>query len=106
MHSVWQRYDDTGSTSSAHVFTFLMSALNFKHPAWRLCTDTWRGYICKRLPIASSWPHHSLNSVAEVVMTAASATMPLRMIDTEAGLSVQTAAMKVQWCVCISTFCR
>ncbi|KAF8495998.1 hypothetical protein F5888DRAFT_516838 [Russula emetica] len=42
--------------------------------------------------------HHSLDSVAEMVATAASATVSnvVGMIGTEAGLSVQTAAMKVQ----------
>jgi hypothetical protein len=47
--------------------------------------------------------HHSLDSVAEMVATAASATVTVSdivgMIGTETGLSVQTAAMKVQWCV-------
>ena len=48
-HSIRQRYvalatdDDTGSASSAHVFTLRISLLNFKRPAWHL-------------PITSSWP--------------------------------------------------
>src|SRR6267154_216096 len=45
--------------------------------------------------------HHSLSSVAEMVATAVSAMMSdiVGMIGTEVGLSVQTAAMEVQWCV-------
>jgi hypothetical protein len=45
--------------------------------------------------------HHSLDSAAEMVATAASVTVSnlVGMVGTEAGLSVQTAAMKVQWYV-------
>jgi hypothetical protein len=45
--------------------------------------------------------HHSLDSVAEMVVTAASVTVSnlVGMVGTEAGLSVQTAAMKMQWYV-------
>jgi hypothetical protein len=45
--------------------------------------------------------HHSLDSVAEMVATANSATVSndFGMTGTEAGLSVQTTGMKVQWCV-------
>jgi hypothetical protein len=42
-----------------------------------------------------------MDSVTEMVTTATSATVPnvIGMIGTEAGLSVQAAGMKVQWCV-------
>jgi hypothetical protein len=45
--------------------------------------------------------HHSLDSVPETVVTAASATVSniVGMIGTVAGLSVQTATMKVRWYV-------
>jgi hypothetical protein len=45
--------------------------------------------------------HHSLGSVVELVATAASVTVSdlVGMVGTEAGLSVQIAAMKVQWYV-------
>ena len=45
--------------------------------------------------------HYSLDSVAEMVVTGASVTASnvVGMIDTEAGLSVQTATMKAQWYV-------
>src|SRR6266576_405571 len=45
--------------------------------------------------------HHSLDSVTEMVATDASATVSnvVGMIGTEAGLSVQISARKVQWCV-------
>jgi hypothetical protein len=46
------------------------------------------------------WHSHSLDSVTEMVATAASATVSnvVGMMGTEAGLSMQTAVMKVQWC--------
>jgi hypothetical protein len=45
--------------------------------------------------------HHSLDGVAEMIATVASATVSnvVGMISTEVGLSGQTATMKVQWCV-------
>ena len=54
------------------------------------------------VPASNSQSHlHSHHSVVEMVATAASATVSnvIRVISTEAGLSVQTAEMKVQWCV-------
>ncbi|KAF8495992.1 hypothetical protein F5888DRAFT_1907591 [Russula emetica] len=111
MRSVWQRCDalvtdgDTGSASSARLFTFLISALKFlvtSHPALLGVSAQMHGV---GVPASDSQSHldshHSLDSVAEMVATAASATVSnvVGMIGTEAGLSVQTAAMKVQWCV-------
>jgi len=54
------------------------------------------------VPAGDSMPYshsHSLDCAAEVVATAASATVSkvIRMIGIEAGLSVQNAAMKMQW---------
>jgi hypothetical protein len=45
--------------------------------------------------------HHSLDSIADRMTTAAGATVSnvVGMISTEAGLSVELAAMKSQWCV-------
>ncbi len=54
-----------------------------------------------RVPASDSQPRlhspHSLDTVAETMVTAASATVSnvVGMIGTEAGLRVQTAAMKV-----------
>lgn len=111
IRSVWRRYDalatdgDTGSASCPRVFTLLISALK------RLVTSrpSLLGISAQMhgvgVPAGDSQAHlhshHSLDSVAEMVATAASATVSnvVGMIGTEAGLSVQTAAMKVQWCV-------
>jgi hypothetical protein len=57
------------------------------------------------VPASNSQSHlHSHHSVVEMVATAASATVSnvVRVIRTEAGLSVQTAEMKVQWCVSLT----
>ncbi len=111
MRGVWQRYDalategDTSSASCARVFTLLISALK------RLVTSrpSLLGVSAQMhgvgVPASDSQSHlhshHSLDTVAEMVATAASATVSnvVGMMGTEAGLSVQTAAMKVQWCV-------
>jgi hypothetical protein len=111
MRSVWQRYDalatdgDASSGSCPRVFTLLISALK------RLVTSrpSLLGISAQMhgvgVPASDSQAHlhshHSLDTVAEMVATAASATVSnvVGMIGTEAGLSVQTAAMKVQWCV-------
>jgi len=55
------------------------------------------------VPASDSVPYshsHSSDSVTEMVTTAASATVSnvVGMIRTKASLSVQNAAMKVQWC--------
>ena len=92
MCSVWRRYNalatggDTGNASSAHGLT-LISAHN--------------NLVTSRYACSASLGHHSSGSVAEMVVTAVSATMLniVGMIGTEPRLSVQTAAMKVQWCV-------
>ena len=109
MRSVWQRYDalaiDGDGSSCPRVFTLLISALK------RLVTSrpSLLGISAQMhgvgVPVSDSQPHlhshHSLDSVAEMVATAASATVSnvVGMMGSEAGLSVQTAAMKVQWCV-------
>ena len=92
--------------SSAHVFT-LISALNFKRlvtsrPALSCLVSLHRCTVwCtfERLRIALH-SHYSLDSSAEMVATSASSTVSnlVGMIGTE-GLSVQTAVLKVQWCV-------
>jgi len=52
-------------------------------------------------PRATRYRSHSLDNVAGMVVVKAGATVldVAGMIGTEAGLSVQCAAMKVQWCV-------
>ena len=111
MRSIWQRYDalaadsDTSSAPGACVFSLLISALKrlvTSRPALLGVSAQMHGV---GVPASDSQSHlhspHSLDSVAEMVATAASATMSnvVGMIGTEAGLSVQTATMKVQWCV-------
>ena len=110
MRSIWQRYDasatdsDTGITSGACVFTLFVATLH------RLVTSrpSLLGVSAQMqvvgVPASDSLPYshsHSLDTVAEMVATAASATVSnvVGMMGTEAGLSVQSAAMKVQWCV-------
>ena len=109
MRSVWMNYDasvgdvDTGGSGSARVFTLLISALKrlvTSRPALLGISTQMQGV---GVPMNDTLPHpssHSLDSVAEMVATAASATMSnvVGMIGAEAGLSVQSAAMKVQWC--------
>ena len=95
---------DTGSSSSAGVFNLLI--LYPPSSAWspdvtscsaslRRCT------VWVYLRATFNRTHHSHHCVAEMVATAASATVSniVRMTNTEAGLSVQTAEIKVQWCV-------
>ncbi|KAI9452204.1 hypothetical protein F5148DRAFT_1237059 [Russula earlei] len=104
VRSVWQRYDalaaddGTGSISSARVFITLISALK------RLVTSrpSLLGVSAQMQGVgvhsSDSLPH-SLDSVAGMMATAASATVSnvVGMIGSEAGLSLQSAAMKVQW---------
>ncbi len=111
MRSVWQRYDalatdsDTSSASSARVFSLLISALKRLVTSRPVLLGVSAQMHGVGVPASDSQSHlhspHSLDSVAEMVATAASATVSnvVGMIGTEAGLSVQTATMKVQWCV-------
>ena len=111
MRSVWQRYDavatdgDAGNTSSARVFTLLISALKRLVTSRPVLLGVSAQMHGVGVPASDSQSHlhshHSLDSVAEMMATAASATVSnvVGMIGTEAGLSVQTATMKVQWCV-------
>lgn len=108
MRRIWQSYDasvgdvDTGGSSSARVFTLLISALKrlvTSRPALLGVSTQMQGV---GVPANDMLPHsssHGLDSVAGMVATAASATVSnvVGMMGTEAGLSVQSAAMKVQW---------
>jgi hypothetical protein len=106
----WQRYDplatdgDTGSASSPRVSTLLIPAFSLvtSRPVLLGVSAQMHGVGVTASDSQSHiHNHHSVDSVAEMVATAASATMSnvVGMIGTEAGLSVQTASMKVQWCV-------
>lgn len=110
MRSVWQRYDasvvdgDTSGGCGARVFTLLISALQrlvTSRPSLLGVSAQMQGV---GVPASDTLPHlhsHSLDSVAGMMATAASATVSnvVGMMGAEAGLSVQTAAMKVQWWV-------
>ncbi|KAH9018228.1 hypothetical protein EDB83DRAFT_2528502 [Lactarius deliciosus] len=106
MRGVWQSYDASaadGGSGNARVFTYLISgsALTGKRlvtsrPALLGVSAQMQGV---GVPTNDTLPHSSrLDSVAGMVATAASATMSnvVGMIGAEAGLSVQSAAMKVQ----------
>jgi hypothetical protein len=110
MRGVWQRYDalatdGDGGASGARIFALLISALQrlvTSRPALLGVSAQMHGmgvHASDSLPHIHS--HHSLDSVAGMVATAASATVSnvVGMMGTEAGLSVQSATMKVQWCV-------
>ncbi len=110
MRSIWQRYiasatnSNTGITSGACVFTLFIATLQrliTSHPSLLSVSAQMQGI---GVPTSNSllYSHsHSLDSIAEMVVTAASVTMSnvMGMVGTEAGLSVQSAVMKVQWCV-------
>ncbi|KAH8990427.1 hypothetical protein EDB86DRAFT_3244911 [Lactarius hatsudake] len=90
----------TGDSGNARVFTYHISALKrlvTSRPALLGVSAQMQGV---GVPTNDTLPHssHSLDSAAGMVATAASATMSnvVGMIGTEAGLSVQSAAMKVQ----------
>ncbi|KAI0268959.1 hypothetical protein BGY98DRAFT_1101368 [Russula aff. rugulosa BPL654] len=97
MRSVWQRFDalatdsDTRSASSARA---VVAPSPSSYPPALKHLVTSRPALFR----VSAQIHHSSGSVAEMVVTAVSTTVSnvVGMPDTEAGLSVQTAAMKVQ----------
>jgi hypothetical protein len=108
MRRIWESHDasagevETGGSGSARVFTLLISSLKrlvTSRPALLGVSVQMQGV---GVPANDTLPHsssHSLDSVAGMVATAASATVSnvVGMMGTEAGLSVQSAAMKVQW---------
>jgi len=109
MRSIWQRYDasaidgDTSSASGARVFTLFISTLQrlvTSRPSLLGVSAQMQGVGVPPSDSLSYSHSHSLDSVAGMVATAsATVSNVVGMIGTEAGLSVQTAAMKVQWCV-------
>ena len=92
---------DTGSSSSARVFALLISAV--KHLA--TSRPNLLGVSAQMhgvgVPASGSRSHRHSHHIVTEMGTAASATASnvVRIISTEAGLSVHTAEMKVQWCV-------
>jgi len=108
MRSIWQRYDDlatdgdAGSTSGARVFTPFVATLQRLVTSRPSLLGVSSQMQAVGVPTSDSIPYshsHSLDSVAVVVATAASVTVSnvVGMMGTEAGLSMQNAAMKVQW---------
>jgi len=110
MGSIWQRYDalatdsDAGSASGARVFTPFVATLRHLLTSRPLLPGVSTQIPGVGVPASDSMAYshsHSLDSVAGMVTTAASAAVSkvIGMTRTEAGLSVQNAAMKVQWYV-------
>ena len=74
------------STSSRHVLNYPASLRKCRACHW----------VCPRATCCRIHSHN-LDSAAEMVTTAASVTVSNVVVGTEAGLSVQNAAMKLQW---------
>jgi hypothetical protein len=101
---------DTDSASKlVHlIFTLLKSALKrlvISRPALHGVSADARVGVPASDSQSHLQNHHSLDNSAETVMTAVVSNI-VGMIGTLEGLSVQTAATKVQWCVSRSPFCR
>jgi hypothetical protein len=115
MDSVRQRYrtmssdGDTDSASGAPIFTLLISALKrlvISRPTQLgVSAQTHEVGVTGSDSQSHLQTHRSLDNIAEMVVTAVVSNV-VRMIGTQAGLSVQTAATKVQWCVSRSVFSR
>ena len=98
MRNVWARYD--AEDSGSKVFTALITALK------RLVTEkpSLLGVSTQMLGVGVPPPEGAsgyldVGGVAGLVANAASATVSgvASMMVTEAGLSVQNSAMKLQW---------
>ena len=106
MRSISQRHDalatdgDTSSTFGARVFTLLIATLQrlvTSRPSLLGVSAQIQGVGVSASDSMSYSHGQSLDSIAEMVATAGSATVNVvGMIGTEAGLSVQNAAMKVR----------
>ena len=104
MRSVWDRYD--AEESGSKVFTSLITALKrlvTERPALLGVGQQMFGVGVSTHPSSSADGAYALDvgGVAGMVASAASATVSgvANMMTTEAGLSVQTSAMKLQWYV-------
>ena len=103
MRNVWARYDAEGSGSK--VFSALVTALK------RLVTEkpALLGVNTQMLGVGVPPPdgasgYLDVGGVAGLVANAASATVSnvVGMMGSEAGLSVQSSAMKLQWYVALN----
>ena len=106
--SVWQRYDALTTDGAAPLAHVSLPSLYLPSSAWSPHAPSYTASLRRcgvGVPESDSqshlYSHHSSDCIAEMVMRAASATVSniVGMIGTEAGLGVQTARMKVQWCV-------
>lgn len=114
MRNIWERYDAQSSETGSKVFTSLITALK------RLITEK-PSLLGVSQQMMGVGVHHSTDGgmstsgsgggsgradgggvagMAGMVATAASATVSgvVGMIGSEAGLSLTTSAMKLQWC--------
>ncbi len=105
VRSVWDRYD--AEDSGSKVFTSLITALKrlvTERPALLGVGQQMFGVGVSTHPSSSADGAYALDvgGMAGMVASAASATVSgvANMMTTEAGLSVQTSAMKLQWYVC------
>jgi hypothetical protein len=110
MRSVWQRYDalatngDTGSASSARVFLLLISPSSAWSPHVPPCSASLRRctvWVYLRATLNRTLMATTACTASRRWWRRTSATVlnVVGMIGTEAGHGVETAAMKVQWCV-------
>jgi hypothetical protein len=101
MRNVWARYD--AEESGSKVFTSLVTALNrlVSEKPHLLGVGSQMGGVGVSSQIAEGVSTSVLDvgGVAGIVASAASATMSgmVGMMGSEAGLSVQGSAMKLQW---------
>ena len=104
MRSVWDRYD--AEEGGSKVFTSLITALKrlvTERPALLGVGQQMFGVGVSTHPSSSADGAYALDvgGVAGMVASASSATVSgvANMMTTEAGLSVHTSAMKLQWYV-------
>lgn len=99
MRNVWQQYDAQHGDTGAKVFTMLIAALKrlvTGKPSVLGISQQMFGVGVQAIEASNSAAGvYGLDGVAGMVATAASATMS--MMGSEAGLSIQGSAMKVQW---------
>ena len=104
-HSIWQHYGTlatdgcTSSTSSARVFTSLISVFKLlvtSRPTLLRVSAQMHGVGVPASDSQSHLHNHSSDNVVEMLAKAASGT---GMIRTRVGQSVKTAAIQDQWCV-------
>lgn len=102
MRNVWDRYDseETGSKVFSTLVTALKRLITEKPALLGSCSQIY-GLGVSAAPDSGSSYGLDVGGVAGMVANAASATVSgmVGMMGSEAGLSVQGSAMKLQWSV-------